>query len=209
MTPEDILSFLSFYPRLYDEPFGNSSVVPAFYCAKKAKQKGIDVLLGGDGGDEIFGGNQRYVTNLLFECYFAVPELVREHILEPFLQFFPYDGFLHRTRRYIRRAKITNPERFFSYNLLSEYGTSSILQPDFLATINTECFMNLMREHFNRIRPVHVTNALLYLDMKVTITDNDLRKVTQMGEAFGLQVLYPFLDQELVDFATRIPLRRQ
>jgi asparagine synthase (glutamine-hydrolysing) len=65
--------------------------------------------------------------------------------------------------------------------------------------------MNLMRDHFKRIEPAHVTDALLYLDMKITITDNDLRKVTQMVEANGLRVRYPFLHQELVDFAACIP----
>ena len=66
VTPEDTLDLVSDLCRIYDEPFGNASVVAAFYCAAKAKAHGINVMLGGDGGDEIFGGNERYVTNLVF-----------------------------------------------------------------------------------------------------------------------------------------------
>jgi asparagine synthase (glutamine-hydrolysing) len=205
VTPEDVLSFLEIYPGLYDEPFGNSSAVPVYYCAKKAKDEGVEVLLGGDGGDEIFGGNQRYSTNLVFERYFAIPELVRKHALEPMLGILPDAGIFFKARRYIRRAKIPNPERFFSYNLLADSERNGILQPDFLSGLDPECFMNLMRNHFRRIAPAHVTDSLLYLDMKITITDNDLRKVNQMGEVCGLRTRFPFLTRELVDFAACIP----
>jgi asparagine synthase (glutamine-hydrolysing) len=125
--------------------------------------------------------------------------------LEPLIRVLPDNGIFHKTGRYIRRANIPNPDRFFSYNLLAENQPSAILQPDFLSSIDSDCFMNLMRSHFNRIGPAHVTDALLYLDMKITITDNDLRKVTQMVEACGIRVRYPFLHRELVDFAACIP----
>lgn len=205
VTPEDVRSFLEIYPGLYDEPFGNSSAVPVYYCAKKAKEEGIDVLLGGDGGDEIFGGNQRYSTNLVFERYLAIPEFLRNYLLEPILQVLPDNGLFFKGRRYIRRAKIPNPERFFSYNLLADNQRNGILQSDFLSMLDPECFMNLMREHFRCVGRAHVTDALLYLDMKITITDNDVRKVNQMSEACGLRVRFPFLHRELVDFAARIP----
>jgi asparagine synthase (glutamine-hydrolysing) len=126
-------------------------------------------------------------------------------MLEPLIRLLPRNGIFYKARRYIRRAKIPNPERFFSYNLLAENNPNLILQPDFEASVNPECFMDLMRAHFTRIGRVHVTDALLYLDMKITITDNDLRKVTQMAEACGLRVRYPFLHRELVDFAACIP----
>jgi asparagine synthase (glutamine-hydrolysing) len=205
VTPEDVLSFLEIYPNMYDEPFGNSSAVPVYYCAKRAKEEGIDVLLGGDGGDEIFGGNQRYSANLVFERYYAIPKLFRNYALEPLLRMLPDPGVFRKARRYIRRAKMPNPERFFSYNLLADSERSAILQPDFLSGLDAECFMNLMRDHFKRISPAHVTDALLYLDMKITITDNDLRKVNQMTEACGLRTRFPFLNRDLVDFSACIP----
>jgi len=44
----------------YDEPFGNNSAIGTYFCAKLARECGVTVLIAGDGGDEIFGGNERY-----------------------------------------------------------------------------------------------------------------------------------------------------
>ena len=76
----------------------------------------MKVLLGGDGGNEIFGGNKRYVTNLVFERYFLLPRIVRSLILEPLVSRLPAYGPIHKGSRYIRRATMLNPNRFFSYN---------------------------------------------------------------------------------------------
>lgn len=205
VTPEDVLSLVNELPNIYDEPFGNASVVPAYYCSKMAKDNGIALLLGGDGGDEIFGGNERYVTNLVFERYQKIPASFRRMVLEPLLARLPAARIIRKAKRYIRRANIPNPERFFSYNLLAETDAMQIFRKEYLDQIDTNCFLNLVRTHYDRIHPSHVTDRLLYLDMKFTITDNDLRKVTQMTEAAGLRVRYPLLDRDLVDFAGTIP----
>lgn len=207
VTPKDVLDLIDVLPRIYDEPFGNASVVPAYYCARMARKYGVEVLLGGDGGDEIFGGNERYVTNLLFEKYFLLPQALRISLLEPLLAKLPAVGPLYKASRYIRRSNIHNPERFFSYNLLAETDPAEIFQPEYLAQFDTNCFINLAKSHYDHAAPAHDTDRLLYIDMKFTITDNDLRKVTQMVEAAGVRVRYPLLDRDLVDFTETIPPR--
>ncbi|MDL1968655.1 MAG: asparagine synthase-related protein [Deltaproteobacteria bacterium] len=205
VTPLDVLNLIDALPRIYDEPFANASVVPAYYCASMARESGVEVLLGGDGGDEIFGGNERYVTNLVFERYFLLPRALRTLLLEPLLEKFPDVGPIYKASRYIRRANMRNPARFFSYNLLAETDPSEIFQPEYLAKLDTNCFINLAKSHYDLAAPAHDTDRLLYIDMKFTITDNDLRKVTQMVEAAGVRVRYPFLDRDLVDFTATIP----
>jgi len=205
VTPRDVMDLIEQLPRIYDEPFGNASVIPAFYCALSAAQKGIDIMLGGDGGDEIFGGNERYVTNLVFEKYLELPELIRRKMIEPLLSLMPDQGLLHKAKRYIRRANIPNPERFYSYNLLSEENPSLIFQDDFIHDVNFNSFLDIAKKHYQNAAPAEDTDRLLYLDMKFTITDNDIRKVTRMVEAAGLRVRYPLLDRDLVDFSATIP----
>ncbi|HTR58185.1 MAG TPA: asparagine synthase-related protein, partial [Casimicrobiaceae bacterium] len=56
VTPQDIADAIPIIARAYDEPFGNDSAAPTYFCAKMAREDGIKVLLAGDGGDEIFGG---------------------------------------------------------------------------------------------------------------------------------------------------------
>ena len=65
--------------------------------------------------------------------------------------------------------------------------------------------MDIAKKHYEDADPADDTDRLLYLDMKFTITDNDIRKVTQMVEAAGLRVRYPLLDRDLVDFTATIP----
>lgn len=205
VTPADVLNLIEQLPRIYDEPFGNASVIPAFYCAAHAAQNGIDILLGGDGGDEIFGGNERYVANLVFQRYLALPRALRQSLFEPLLARMPDTGVFHKAKRYVRRANIPNPQRFYSYNLLAEMDPHTIFQDDFIQAVNLNAFMDIAMAHYNKAAPAHDTDRLLYLDMKFTITDNDIRKVTQTVEAAGLKVRYPLLDRDLVDFTGTIP----
>ena len=205
VTPEDVLSLIEELPKIYDEPFGNASVVAAYFCAKLAREHGVDVMLGGDGGDEIFGGNERYVSNLVFQRYAELPGFFRKGIFEPLLQMMPSSGLFYKAKRYVRRSNMPNPQRFYSYNLLAEMDNAEIFQPEFLAQVDTGCFVQRAQRLYDQAAPADDTDRLLYLDMKSTITDNDLRKVTQMVEAAGLQVRYPLLDRDLVDFAATIP----
>jgi asparagine synthase (glutamine-hydrolysing) len=205
VTPKEVLDLINTLPKIYDESFGNSSVVPVYHCARLAQEAGVSVLLAGDGGDEIFGGNERYTSNILFELYHKLPVTLRQDFLEPFIIHLPAIAFIYKAKRYIRRANFTNPERFFSYNLLAEKNSSEIFHHKFLSGIDTDCFINLAKCLYNQVAPAHDTDRLLYIDMKLTITDNDLRKVTQMVESAGLRVRYPLLDRDLVDFTATIP----
>ncbi len=205
VTPDDVLNLIEFLPQAYDEPMGNASVVAAYYCAKLAREHGVETMLGGDGGDEIFGGNERYVTNLIFKRYADLPVFLRKGLFEPLLKLLPDSGLFYKAKRYVRRANMPNPRRFYSYNLLAEMDNAEIFQPDFLAQVDTDWFFQRAQQVYDQAAPADETDRLLYLDMKYTITDNDLRKVTQMVEAAGIQVGYPLLDKDLVDFTCTIP----
>ncbi|MGS0754213.1 asparagine synthetase B family protein, partial [Roseateles sp. GG27B] len=57
VTPDDLVRSMAEVASSYDQPFGNSSALPAYYCAKVARENGVTRILAGDGGDELFGGN--------------------------------------------------------------------------------------------------------------------------------------------------------
>ena len=67
VTAQDAIDAIPKLNSYFDEPFANSSAIGAYYCARMAREKGIDVLLAGDGGDEIFAGNQRYADDKRFQ----------------------------------------------------------------------------------------------------------------------------------------------
>ena len=83
VTPDDVLATLPMIAAAFPEPFGNSSAAAAYHCARIAREHGIELLLAGDGGDELFGGNERYAKQLVFERYGRVPAALRTGLLEP------------------------------------------------------------------------------------------------------------------------------
>jgi asparagine synthase (glutamine-hydrolysing) len=206
VTPEDALETLDILIDTYDEPFGNASAIPTYYCAKLAKEHSVDTLFAGDGGDEVFGGNERYATNNIFAIYHAIPSLLRKGILEPFMAKIPSAiPLADKGRRYITRANISQPERFFSYNPVMALGINNIFSPDILSNVNGYDPVEWARNLYDSVKSQDKLNKLLYIDMKFTMTDNDLRKVASMSERGDVKVVYPFLGHRLVDFAATIP----
>src|SRR5262249_32312605 len=119
--------------RYFDEPFANSSAIPTYFCARLAAQHGSKVLLAGDGGDELFGGNERYRTDKIFQTYQEIPEALRKGFLEPLLALIPIkNGVVGMARRYIRRSNLPGFERFYSYNFLCAHTAEEIFESDFL-----------------------------------------------------------------------------
>jgi asparagine synthase (glutamine-hydrolysing) len=73
VSPRDIVDHVAALAAHFDQPFGNSSALPAYCCARLARQDGIGHMLAGDGGDELFAGNTRYARQQLFALYDRVP----------------------------------------------------------------------------------------------------------------------------------------
>ncbi|MCP4044344.1 MAG: asparagine synthase, partial [Gammaproteobacteria bacterium] len=208
VSPEDVLHTLPILAGAYDEPFGNESAVSAYLCARRAKEDGVQVLLAGDGGDEIFGGNTRYSKQMVFEYYGQVPSSLRQALLEPLIFGFPGGHLLwpiRKARSYIEQARIPLPDRLETYNHLHRASLDSIFETEFLNEIDRERPIEMLREVYSRAPSAHPINRMLYLDQKFTLADNDLRKVSRMCEAAGVEVRYPWLDEALVAFSGELP----
>src|SRR5690606_27804556 len=106
---------------IFDQPFGNASAIPAYYCARMAKEDGLDLLLGGDGGDELFGGNERYAKQHIFSLYEKIPASLRNQLLSPLLLSISPDiglNLARKARSYVAQATVPMPHRMETYNLL-------------------------------------------------------------------------------------------
>lgn len=206
VTPEDVVTALPLVATSYDEPFGNSSALPAYFCAKVAKESGIDHLLAGDGGDEFFAGNERYAKQQVFDHYQNVPRFLRTGLLEPLIKILPNAlPLVSKASSYITQANTPLPDRMQSYNFLHRHTAEEIFSDDLIAEINTESPLALQREIYHRPDPATSQNRMLYLDWQYTLADNDLRKVSHMCALAGVNVSYPMLDDALVDFSLTVP----
>lgn len=208
LTPEDTVKAIPDIAAYYDEPFGNSSALAAYYCAKVAQENGITVMLGGDGGDEIFAGNERYAQQLVFDYYQRVPGVISngmEGILNYLPEVLAKQKLFFKAKRYIEQAKIPLPDRLQDYNFLHRHASTDIFQADFLQQINSARPLEILRESFHRPKEASTLNRMLYMDWKTTLHDNDLVKVNKMCEMAGVIVRYPLLSQEILDLSCQIP----
>jgi asparagine synthase (glutamine-hydrolysing) len=207
VTPKDVEETLPRIAEAYDEPFGNSSAVASYHCAELARADGVGTMLGGDGGDEIFAGNERYSKQAVFDYYLRMPAALRHFVVEPILGVLPANGFapLRKAQSYVRQANTPLPDRLEEYNLVTRMTPAAVFTPEFLASSRPEEPLELLRQSFAEAETRSDLNRLLYLDLKFTLADNDLRKVGGTCEMAGVDVLYPFLDRDLVDFANRVP----
>ncbi|GAB4178122.1 MAG: asparagine synthase (glutamine-hydrolyzing) [Rhodocyclaceae bacterium] len=208
VTPQDVAEAIPRIAAAYDEPFGNASAVPTYYCAKAAREDGKAVMLAGDGGDEIFGGNERYAKQKLFEAYRAIPGALRTGLIEPIALGVPAFGRVPALRKlasYIRQARIPLPDRLETYNFLEREALAEILAPEFLREIDTGEPAAIAREVYARSLSQAPVNRMMHLDLKQTLADSDLRKVSRMCMLAGVEVRYPLLDEDLVEFSGRLP----
>jgi asparagine synthase (glutamine-hydrolysing) len=210
VTAADVVDSIPRVAAFCDEPFGNASVVPAYLCARHAREDGIDTLLAGDGGDEIFGGNERYANQWVFELYGQVPAPLRAAI-DPVVRL-PGLGalaLLRKARSYVEQAKVPLPDRFETYNFLHRTALHEIFEPEFLTRIDAEAPLRNLREVYRRTDSPSSINRMMHLDLKITLADNDLRKVNQACELAGVEVRYPLLDDRMLEFAASVPPQMQ
>jgi asparagine synthase (glutamine-hydrolysing) len=207
VTPADVVSAVPRIAEVHDQPFGNSSAVPTYLCAKLAKEDGVDVLLGGDGGDELFGGNERYAKQYLYSLYSDLPRALRKGLIEPVAFLAPEFGMVGKVQRYIRNASLPMPGRYDNYNLLERFGAVNVFAPEFLETVDTQQPRAMLDQAYHGARARSLINRMLALDLRITLADNDLPKVSRACELAGLEVRYPLLDDAVVAFSSALPPR--
>jgi asparagine synthase (glutamine-hydrolysing) len=172
-----------------------------------AKSDGLGRMLGGDGGDELFGGNVRYAKQHIFSLYERTPLLLRKGLIEPVVFGLPGGGALpliRKARSYVEQASIPMPARTETYNLLERYGREAIFTPEFLDAVNPGYPARLLDETYHENGAGSLINRMLAFDRKFTLADNDLPKVAKACELAGMDVAFPLISDEIVAFSLRL-----
>lgn len=212
VTPDDIVAAIPKVAGVFDQPFGNASALPAFYCAQLARQDGITRMFGGDGGDELFGGNERYSKQHIFARYQQVPAALRSALLEPVIGNFPggeHIKLIRKARSYIEQANVPMPDRLETYNLLGFYGHDKVFTADFMAGADAGGPIQSLRQTYAENQAAALINRMLALDLKVTLADNDLPKVLKACELAGMEVAFPFLSEDMVAFSAGLTAKQK
>jgi asparagine synthase (glutamine-hydrolysing) len=207
LTPDDLVRAMPGVAAHCDQPFGNSSALPAFYCAQMARQDGVTKLLAGDAGDELFGGNSRYAKQRIFGWYDGVPAALRKGLLEPVLEGAPIGRLplARKGRSYVEQAKVPLPDRMQMYNLLLRLGVEKVFTADFLAQLDPADALRQQQGVWQQVPNASPLNRMLAYDWRYTLAEADLPKVCGTTALAEVAVGFPFLDPRLVDFSLRLP----
>jgi len=208
LTPDDLVDAIPKVATSLDQPFGNSSVLPAYFCALRAREDGFTRMLAGDGGDELYGGNSRYALQKVFDVYHRLPAALRTAVLEPVAlrtTFYRRVPGLRQLGGYVRHAHAPMPDRLNAFNLLQHIGLHDILEPDFLAQVDSLEPVQQQRRTWDASSARSLVNRMLAYDWKYTLADSDLPKVRYATRLANVSVGYPFLSRELTELSLQIP----
>jgi asparagine synthase (glutamine-hydrolysing) len=210
VTPSQALDVIPLLPEIYDEPFSDSSQIPTYLVSKLARQH-VTVALSGDGGDELFGGYDRYVLGQkLWSSARLAPRPLRTAFAGAAKRIPPatWERILRAAQQLVPRSK-----RFASPadKLLKLFDVVS-------ASSSDELYRHLM-SHWNEqvvpgAKPLPPVDSVTHrfvergmsLDLITYLPDDILAKVDRASMAVSLEAREPLLDHRLIEFAWTLPL---
>lgn len=207
VTPADLVQSIPAVAAHFDQPFGNSSALPSYYCAKMAREDGVSKVLAGDGGDELFGGNTRYAKQRVFGWYDHAPAWLQKGLLEPVLgtRIASAMALTRKAGSYVEQARVPMPDRQQMYNLIMRLDPGKVLTPAMLARIDTTLPLQLQRDVWQATPGCSAINHQLAFDWRFTLAESDLPKVMGATSHAGLEVGFPMLDDRLLAFSLKLP----
>jgi asparagine synthase (glutamine-hydrolysing) len=191
-----------------DEPSDPLSLC-AYQVARFARET-VKVVIGGDGGDELFGGYDRYYGNLYAGHYSRVPAAIRRGLLGPALSLVPSSGWYkstgHQLRWLHRLSFLSGGERYaasLSYFYFDRSMREQLLSPGARAELGGFDPELVLKEPFDSQKGDHI-DRMLYADSKVRLPDHPVMISDRMSMAHGVEARSPFMDHRLAEFAASL-----
>lgn len=202
VTPDicDVVDQLAWH---FDEPFADSSAIPTYVVSKLAREH-VTVVLTGDGGDELFAGYTRYVTERRRGRFDAVPESIKQGVMDPVSRWLPHGAW---GRNYLHNVALDPISRYLdNVSLFSLLNKSALYTAEFEDQLRDHDHLTSYFQELNRkVTSNSALDALLYIDSKTYLPGDILTKVDRMTMAVSLEARVPLLDHKLIEFVTRIP----
>lgn len=213
VNQRDALNVIPLLPKIYDEPFSDSSQIPSFLISHLAKEH-VKVVLTGDGGDEVFGGYNRYLAvEGLWKSMQGLPLSLRKNIAS-IISIFPeerlncmakhlpilnkYSNFGEKLKKAggaIQQDTVSDLYNYFS----SQWYDSAVMKSPVKDLLIHDAFLSKEFLDFDNAQKMMLVDSLTYLPGDI------LTKVDRASMANSLETRAPFLDRDIVEFAWQIP----
>ena len=208
-----IVNDLPLVIRHFDQPFANPTSLLLYYLSAEASRS-VKVALTGTGGDEMFGGYPRYKAMVYHRLYGKIPPSIREG-LSALGNFFLEDGNNgnlgpQRIRRFLSAGNRSFTEAYLNIlQPIDEGKREGIYTSEFRERLEGQDSLDFIRPHLNGGNALPPLEKLMQADLNTYLPFNQLAYCDRMSMASSLELRVPFVDQELVKLAGRIPLRQK
>jgi asparagine synthase (glutamine-hydrolysing) len=208
-TAKDFIDYLPDLIYHLDEPVAGPGAFPQFMVSKVAASQ-VKVILGGQGGDEIYGGYTRYVVAYLEQAIkgaiFQTHE-EGEHIvsLKSILPNLPYlNRYVPMMKKFWEKDLFEPMDQRYFYLIDRLNGNLDYFSGDFIQTYNQTRIFERFRELFNNPKTLSYYNKMTHFDMFASLPAL-LQVEDRVSMAFGLESRVPLLDRRIIDLITRMP----
>ena len=218
VAPRDAMDVIPHLAEIYDEPFADSSQIPTFLVSRLARSH-VTVSLSGDGGDELFGGYNRYfwARNLwrklgwmpcplraaLAGVLTALPPVAWNAAFQKLGRWLParlrYASPGDKLHKAAEILAVRSPEEIY-LGLVSHWKNPAQLVPGSVEPLT------LLTDLGQQADLPNFEHRMMYLDMVTYLPDDILAKVDRAAMAVSLETRVPLLDHRVVEFAWTLPL---
>lgn len=210
MYPKDLIEIVPLVPQLVDEPMADASIIPTYLLSKFTK-KYVTVVLGGDGGDELFAGYPTYLAHKMANYYENIFSFIHP-VIKSLGNLLPVSdnniSFDFKVKKFL--SGIGYPDGIRNSIWLGSFPfeeIKKIVSPEIYSIFDRKSIAEEIYL-YEKEYPYHdAITKLQYLDLKLYLQESILVKVDRASMACSLEVRAPFLDYELVEFVMSIPSR--
>ena len=203
ISEHDLIDNIETMIWMLDEPLADPAALNVYFISQFARKKGIKVLLSGAGGDDIFTGYRRHFALNLFQRLYVhkfIPKIIAKSLYE---NISPATPFGRRMQKLLNPLSKPNNEllsNFYSWTSKETINSLLISEQD----LNDQIF-NSFNSFIEPLVKKELIDQSLALELRYFLSDHNLIYTDKMSMAAGVEVRVPFLDEDLVKFALRVP----
>jgi asparagine synthase (glutamine-hydrolysing) len=200
VTAKDVVDNLEKVVYHMDDLVSNHVQTATYLLSKMAKEQ-VDVVLGGDGADEIFAGYQRYYYYNLIDKFQKIPRALRKNFLTKYLA-----DLTKQNSSYRKLNADSNFDVWWQFRAQKEKIVSKFLKPDIN---NLSITKDILSERFFSKSVDSLATHLMQVDLQSWLVDESLTRSDKLTMAYGLEERIPILDKDLVKLAYNIPIKHK
>jgi asparagine synthase (glutamine-hydrolysing) len=210
-TEKDALEIVERLPEIFDEPISDNSCIPTYLLSKITRQY-VTVALSADGGDEQFGGYDKYYANIgVYKKLLSLSRIYKKLLLLPLyiIEFFGIYKLINNGNARIENIKSILKVGYaealatkIQAKLFTQSELDSLIKQSSVFNLNDTAF-----DEINQLDPsLEMLNKLYAIDYKTFMADDILVKVDRAAMAVSLEGREPMLDHRIAEFAAQLPV---